>query len=215
MSDITPLLITVNHEHHPVEPQDKTITLHVQILIPDPNHPLQRTSISKFRGSFRPDESVNKFISRVSHYFPAMGNRKFYLKFKQQLYEGDELKISDIGIENGNTVELLSLESEKQATENEGFIFCFWSIVPIIVSISFIVSALVGTFDMVYRGLFVLIGTIIGVPASILFIIGFSERLSEKIRISFVNYTWFGPCCSCCRLCRVQDEGSVDLSDEV
>ena len=54
--------------------------------------------------------------------------------------------IGEIEIANDDVVEMVSLGNNKLATRNEGFLFAFWSIVPFIISASFICGGLVGRF---------------------------------------------------------------------
>lgn len=201
MNLIEPLLVPHNYENTVIKSTKTPIIIQCIVYTQDPDHPNRRKR-DYISQSATPDDKIDTFIKKLKNSMPNCSfESKTYLKFNYHYYcDG---KFSERGINSNQTVEIISLESEQEATKNEGFIFAFWSLVPLMVSISFLIPGLVGTFDMVYRGLFILAGTIIGIPASILLIIGLTERYSESMRISFVNYSWFGPCCncSCCNCC--------------
>lgn len=201
MSLIEQLIVKQNFEHNVVQVTNSKIILRCNVYLSDPDHPTQPQKVFKLI-SIESNQTVKELIKKVKS---ELKNYSFgedtYIKHQHRLYK--EGYLNEINITNNETIEVISLEAEKEATKNEGFIFAFWSLVPLMVAISFIVPALIGTFDIVYRGLFMLAGTLIGLPASIFFIIGITETLTVEMRISFVNYTWFGPCCdcSCCNCC--------------
>ena len=110
----------------------------------------------------------------------------------------DDCTIGEIEIANDDVVEMVSLGNNKLATRNEGFLFAFWSIVPFIISASFICGGLVGRFDMLIRGAYFLVGSIIGVPAVVFMVLGFTESFPKVSRTSIVGGYWFSNYCSCC-----------------
>lgn len=201
MNSIESLIIPLNYEHTAVASSDNKIIIQCIVNTQDPDHPTQQKK-QYVSITTSPKQTIPELIKRVKKQLPNCSfGTETYLKFNYHYYKTGTLHSR--GIDSNQTIEIISLESEQEATKNEGFIFAFWSLVPLMVSISFLVPGLIGTFDMVYRGLFILAGTIIGIPSSILLIIGITERYSSSMRISFVNYSWFGPCCdcSCCNCC--------------
>lgn len=140
-------------------------------------------------------EKIGKFID---HFKAFNGLNQFNLRlvYRHKLYD-EHLTFGEIYIKNNAHIELISLQSEKVATENEGFIFTFWSICPLMIASSFLIAGLGGRFDYVVRGVYVLVGTLFFVPSFLLLIIGISQKYTKKMHIAFVNHEWFGRGCKC------------------
>lgn len=201
MNSIESLIVPHSFDHVVTTSKNTRIIITCKYDSYDPNQ-LNKKETKILPFTLKPTDKIETIFKRIkSRDQNVTFGEDTYIKYNYHLYK--EGTIQEIGINSNDTIEVISLESEQEATKNEGFIFAFWSLVPLMVSISFLVPGLIGTFDMVYRGLFMLVGTIIGIPASILLIIGLTERFSSSMRISFVNYSWFGPCCncSCCNCC--------------
>ncbi|OHT00074.1 hypothetical protein TRFO_33310 [Tritrichomonas foetus] len=209
---IQQLIIPQEFEHNAPPPNITNFNIIVRASIPDPDRPTRRKKSKKLINA-QPDLKVGDLIKKFLDMEPDFEGHDFFMRYNHRLYKNGTLGFA--GITSSREVELISLESEQTASRNEGFIFSFWSLVPLMISISFLVPGLAGTFDTVYRGLFVLCGTIVGLPATILFIIGVSELYSSKVTVSFVNNDWFGPCqCACCMKSVDDDRLLLDAEDE-
>ena len=133
----------------------------------------------------------------------------FYIKYNNILYE--DVTIQDIGIKNDTVVELECLTQTKLATKNEGFFICYWSVLPLIVAISFLVGGLAGRFDNNIRAAYIVVFTILGVPSIILEIIGLSECNPKLTKTSIVGSYWFCNKCTCsCDCCNKSDKQQQD-----
>ena len=123
----------------------------------------------------------------------------FLLKYNNILY--DDATIEDIGIKNDTVVELECLTQNQHMVHNEGVLFVYWSILPLIFACSLIGAGLIGTFDIFVRTVYVVVGTAIAVPSIVYTIIGISEYSPALLRTSFVGRYWFSDSLSCCRCC--------------
>ena len=182
------------------------IQIHVVSSIEDPSNPGNLISDSQFINI-----SQTAKIKQIVTAFCA-SNRQFKnikdlkIMYNNRLYENLEMTIQEAGITHKKTVTLVSLKNQQAAAANEGFKLTFWSLAPLMVAVSFIISGLAGTFDTRIRGAYVLLGSIIGVPSFVCFLIGFTEKFSDKTQTAFTGVEWFGDCyedccCGCCRCC--------------
>ncbi|KAK8881083.1 hypothetical protein M9Y10_003811 [Tritrichomonas musculus] len=155
-------------------------------------------------------EKIGKFID---HFKAFNGLNQFNLRliYNHKLYD-EHLTFGEIHIKNHAQIELVSLQSEKVATENEGFIFTFWSLCPLMIAASFIIAGLGGRFDYLVRGIYVLVGTVFFIPSFLLLIIGISQKYTKEMHTAFVNHEWFGRCGKC-KCCSKGDEVDTDSED--
>ncbi|OHT04955.1 hypothetical protein TRFO_27462 [Tritrichomonas foetus] len=169
-------------------------------------------TIQQFACTVKKNEKIESFMKRFKATY-NLSQFNLLLMYNHRLYEST-LTFGEVGLKNNSQVELVSLHSEEEATANEGFIFTFWSAVPLMIAASFLIAGLGGRFDIIIRGLYILIGTIIVIPSFICFIIGISQKFSKTAQVAFVNHSWFGPCCDCCT-CKKTDNNENDEAFEI
>ena len=201
------------------------IYINIKCSTPDPNDP------SKRHGDLLPDCEMNdssKITEIVNRYFKVKDKEKernkdqiFYVKYNNRLFstqaaDGSSETIPTIrecGIRNKTTVELVCFQAESQALINQGFQISYWAMIPAMIAISFIVAGLVGRFNLITRGLYLLFGSLILVPSLLCFIVGTIELYSGPAVTSFSGDYWFGRCCctngccdnTCCSCCVCDD----------
>lgn len=211
-----------NQEKHEVT----QLQLKVICSISDPNNPNKRingtiAALTVNSGDKLAD-AVKASLNSLKNQNAAFGPCKaddFLVRYNNRLYKNGT--IGDCHIQNKRTIELVNLQSDQQSVLNQGFIFAYWSIVPLILSVSFLIAATIGRFNVVTRGLYLLTGTIILVPSLMSLIVGISELKSERQVVSFVGTQWFGECCCCngccvdtiCSCCVYEPKQNDDLDD--
>lgn len=222
------LIVSQKQETEETTSQVTHFTITIRASMPDKLHPGRRIEDCM---SMRID--TDKEISQVIKDFKSnskqaqFGKANLYLKYNNRLYaewEGDPKdkkpkkgKIGQLGLTAMSELELISLETEQAVTKNEGVLFTFWSLVPLMIAISLIVAGLGGLFDSRIRGAYVLFGTIIGMPAFMALIVGLTEQFTEQSQVAYTGDSWFGPCCDCCENgCSAhsnqkEDEEEIDL----
>ncbi|EAX85843.1 hypothetical protein TVAG_419950 [Trichomonas vaginalis G3] len=147
---------------------------------------------------------LNKFLPRECR------QHKFLLKYNNILYEDSTLE--EMGVKNDTVVELECLTQSQLAAHNEGFLFMYWSSVPLIIAISFMFGALIGRFDMLIRSVYMLISTIVGIPAIVFMILGLTETYPKITRTSIVGQYWFG--LDCCASPDDESDTSEDIQSD-
>ena len=193
----------------------KEYHIFINLTLKDPDKTGKMLTLYHSQWVVKKNEKLKNFIVRYSN---AHNLRQFNLtvSYNHRLYTNGDLTFGDIGMKNNSQIELISLESEKAATENMGFIMSFWSVVPLMIATSFIIGGLGGRFDIIIRGVYILIGTTIGLPSLIMFILGISHKFSKYTRTAFVNHFWFGePNCKCCGCSNIDDSDSDDLEKTI
>ncbi|KAH0785367.1 hypothetical protein GPJ56_010778 [Histomonas meleagridis] len=185
-------LIQQNIENFGGEPIISTsLTLNIKASVPDRLHTGKRIqTFSKL--VVEQNISIRKLVVMFQRTNPEYIGYDFVVKYNNRLFQNGTLR--ECGITNKSTVELISLTSEKADLKNQGFILGYWSLVPLMLAISFFVGSLGGKFDITIRGIFFIIGCVIGVPSFVCFVIGISEIFPDKFGVSFVGDIWFGPC---------------------
>ena len=178
------------------------VNVNVYGCIPDGLRPGQFLRRGPHLFPVRADTQVSDIINDFKSRFPnEFGNKKdLRLKYNHRIYTNG--LVSRLGLTNNAQVELISLGTEEMATQNQGFVFAFWSSVPLMFAISFLVAGLVGRFSAVVRGVYVLIGTILGIPGFVGLVIGLTELYSRQTHVAYSGDAWFGPCdqgCCCKR----------------
>ena len=173
------------------------LRLKIQASIPDPSLPGQVFVIRKFL-RYPATTDISKVISNFQKDIPAISKKSgLLLKYNNILYESGTLE--SCHIQNDSTLTIIALENDKEATENEGFRFVYWALVPLLIAFSFLGAGLIGQFKMIYRAIYVLFATLIGVPSTIATVLGFYESFSDAMKAGIVGQYWFSPgCCSCC-----------------
>lgn len=159
------------------------------------------------------DQPINKtarqLIREINKILPReVRQHQFLLKYNNILYEDSTLE--EMGVRNDTIVELECLTQNQLATHNEGFLFVYWSSVPLLIALAFMCGALIGRFDMLIRSIYILVSTIIGIPALVFMILGLTECYPKITRTSIVGQYWFGINC-CCQ--SDEDEDSESFSD--
>jgi hypothetical protein len=179
----------------------KSITVNVNGSVADALHPGRRIyKWTTWSGST--DSKIETLIKDFQRKFPVEFGacQELTLKYNNRLFD-KKGQIKQLGLGSKAAVELVSFASEKEITRKNGFTLAFWSVVPLIVAISLLAAGLIGRFGTALRGAYVLLGSIIGIPAVICFVVGLTEYQSHKARVAYVNDAWFGPCCPCCPCC--------------
>ena len=197
----------------------KEYKVYISANLVDPDSPGNIFTIDQSCWTVTKNEKLKNLIAK----FKNMHNLSQFdltISYNHRLYTNAELTFGDIKIKNNTQIELVSLESEKAATENEGFIFSFWSVVPLMLAASFLIAGLGGRFDIIVRGIYILIGTIIVIPSFVIFVVGVSQKFSKHAQTAFVNHIWFGDCdreccCCCCGYDKDSQNVEEDLSDEI
>jgi len=168
--------------------------VYVESTIEDPFYPGQRITNRTFFPvslSTNLSEIVSSFV-RTDKRFRGID---FYVCYNNRLFDPKQGTVGQCGIKSRSTVYLISPNEEKQVAQNEGFKLSFWALPPLMIAISFMLSGLTGSFDLKLRGLYVLIGSVIGVPSFLCFFIGLTERFSKLTQTAFSGTEWFGECC--------------------
>jgi hypothetical protein len=190
----------------------KSITVTVTGSIADASHHGRRVyKWTTWTGST--DAKIEVLIKDFQRKFPVDfgGCEELHLKYNNRLFD-KKGQLKQLGLGSKASVELVSFASEKVITENNGFTLAFWSVVPLILAVSLMAAGLIGRFDTALRGAYVLLGSIIGVPAFLCLVVGLTEYKSQSTRVAYVNDAWFGPCCPCCACCAEKEEGNEDQS---
>ena len=183
-----------------------TRTFVIKISIPNP----YKNGVFVQKQRLMQDVPINKTTTELINVIKPQLDKElqtydFYIKYNNILYE--DVTIQDIGIKNDTVVELECLTQTKLATKNEGFFLCYWSVLPLILALSFLAGGLIGRFDMLIRAVYLVIFTILGVPFIILEIIGCSEYYPELTKTSMVGSYWFCNKCNCkCNCCSKKDQ---------
>ena len=188
--------ISINNSNLPnIQTNNKRFL--IETSVPDPNKPDFLLYFSEL--VIAPsDMLISILISKFCENKPQLSNYNFYLSNKNILYEDGT--ISSCGIENNSKVELISLENDNLISKNEGFGFTYWSILPLIISISFLLSGLIGRFDMITRAVYFMIGTLIGTPSLVILILGLIEYYSSFMKVAFIGKYWFSSSFEFCNL---------------
>jgi hypothetical protein len=176
----------------------KSISITVTGSIADSAHPGRRIfKWTNWTGAT--DSKIEVVIKDFQRKFPVeFGScQELHLKYNNRLFDKKGI-LRQLSLENRATVELVSFASEKEIAQHSGFTLAFWSVVPFILAVSLVAAGLIGHFDTALRGAYVLLGSIIGVPAFLCLIVGITQYRSRDARVAYVNDEWFGPCCHCC-----------------
>lgn len=225
------LTVSQKQEAEETTSQVTNFTITIRASMPDKLHPGRRIEDCQ---TMKVD--TDKDIAQVIKDFKSnskqaqFGKANLYLKYNNRLYaEWEDLdpsaknrkqkegKIGQLGLTAMSELELISLETEQAVTKNEGVLFTFWSLVPLMIAISLIVAGLGGLFDSRIRGAYVLFGTIIGIPAFMALVVGITEQFTEQSQVAYTGDAWFGPCCDCCEngcsthSMQKEDEEEIDL----
>lgn len=201
------------------------LRLKIQATIPDPSVPGQVFVIRKFL-RYPATTDIHKVISNFKKDVPAISKKTgLLLKYNNILYESGTLE--SCHIQNDSTLTIIALENDKEATENEGFRFIYWALVPLLIAFSFLGAGLIGRFQMIYRAIYVLFATLVGVPSTIALVLGFYESFSDPMKAGIVGQYWFSPsccncycdcskcfnnkCCCCCSCCKSTDNDSSKI----
>lgn len=165
----------------------------------NPGHIEVKESIFAVKPEKKIQELINDFIKQ--HKFPRDKETKYYLVYNNRLFENGT--IAQAGITNKKHVTIIAPNNVKKLAENEGFKLKFWSYPALCVAVAFLVAGLFCQFDYRIRGAYVLVGSLIGVPALLCFVVGITEGFSKATNTSFTGVEWFGSCYSdgCCAKC--------------
>jgi hypothetical protein len=214
---IDSLIIPQNFEPEAAAISVRSIMVPVNASMADSMHPGRRL-YGRAAFTIEADKDVHALVTRFKETCRVLefGRCRMLLRHNNRLYD-KSTKLKQLGLSTKATLELISVESEKEATHNNGFTLAFWSTVPLMLAIAFVASGLIGRFSTIIRGAYVLIGSIIGIPALLCLVVGGTEYFSEESMTAYVNDKWFGPCCRCCK-CGVEEEeesvgGQADTSD--
>ena len=195
----------------------KSLTVQVKASVPDPIHVHSRIESPLTKLTVTPKMTLKNFITQFKVTNSEFSKCKnMYVKFRNRLFSPDAgFTLEQCGIKNNDYLELTSLSDEKSAISNQGFMLSYWSAVPLMIGISFLVSAVSGTFDIYIRGSFFLIGSIMGIPSLVCFIIGLAEVFPSWFSVAFVNTWWFGYSCCCSHQDEDDEELLIDNEDDV
>lgn len=185
--------------------------IYVSASLVDPFKSGKVINIDQLACTVNISEKISKFLDRFK---AAYNLTQFNLKiiYNHRLYD-EHLTFGAIRIKNNSHIEIVSLSSEKIATENYGFIFTFWSLVPFMLSLSFLIGGLAGRFDIIIRGIYVVVGTFILIPSFTFFILGLLQKCTENSQVAIVNHYWFDRCCDCCCKCGPKKQDLDDSDD--
>ncbi|OHS97343.1 hypothetical protein TRFO_36464 [Tritrichomonas foetus] len=191
------------------------LRLTIQASIQNPEVPGQRVLKTRFQNhpSTTPIQTAIKEFQKT---VPEVSDKNLLIYYNNILYEDGTLE--SCHIQNDSILEIVALKKDKLSTENEGFRFVFWALIPLLISFSFLGAGLIGRFKMIYRAIYVLLSTIIGVPAAVFSVLGFVEQFSGPMKAAIVGQYWFGPHCftsgmGCNNLFGLKDEKPVDNID--
>ncbi|KAH0789569.1 hypothetical protein GPJ56_006535 [Histomonas meleagridis] len=182
-----------------LETESLTVTsmvVNVKASTPDPLRAGKRIESQWTKLTVQPETTLKNLISQFQKTNSDFVGYEFLVKYNNRLFKSGT--VQECGITNKSNIELVSLSSEQSALKNQGFILSYWSLVPMMLALSFLIGSLVGTYNIYLRGVFFLIGSIMLIPSVVCFVIGISEVFPALFKVSFVNYIWFGPCCDCC-----------------
>jgi hypothetical protein len=212
------LIIPQNFEREAPAISVRSIMVTVNASMADSMHPGRRL-YGRAAFTIEADKDVNALVAKFKETCRVLefgSCRTLLLRYNNRLYE-KSTKLKQLGLSTKATLELISVESEKEAAHNNGFTLAFWSTIPLMLAIAFVASGLIGRFSTIIRGAYVLVGSIIGIPALLCLVVGGTEYFSEESMTAYVNDKWFGPCCKCCKCCVEEEEESVggqaDTSD--
>ena len=170
------------------------LCLTIQALITNPSDPSQKFLKTRHR-SYPSTTPVKKVISDFRREVPEISGKNVFLYYNNIYYEDGTLE--SCGIQSNSLIEIVALKKYRKAMENEGFKLIFWAIVPLIIAVSMIGAGLIGRFGQFYRACYVLVGGMIGVPATIVTILGILERFNDVMKVEIAGQYWFGPnCCN-------------------
>lgn len=208
--------LTVSHKQEAEETTSQVtrFNLIVKASVPDRLHPGKRIEESHAE-VVDTEMDISSLIKQFKKDAPQLAKCDLLLKCNNRLYS--EGKVRQLGLTAMSEIELISLETEQAVTKNEGILLTFWSLVPLMISVSLIVAGLGGLFDSRIRGAYVLLGTIIGIPAFMTLVVGVTEMFTETAQVSYTGDSWFGPCdCKCCEdsclsQSKREDEDEIDL----
>jgi len=183
----------------------------LSIAVPDPRRPGYTSQQFRYR-RYNSCEKVKDIIKHVSKEFKLPNSQQIYLENNHILYKNGTLK--DCLIANDSTVQIISLSQEQIKTRNEGFLFSYWALVPLVFSISFVTAGIIGRFEMMIRACYVLFGTILGIPSLVYTYLGLAATFTSWMRTGFVGNFWFAAesLCFCCN--RPSTSDKKDYSEE-
>jgi hypothetical protein len=185
------------HNERP-KPGTKAGTEKLQITlvacVPDPNHPGRNDRFCQIV-SKSPTDAVDSLRADFTTRFAQYKNMSFDILYNHLTYKG--CTIASCEIVSGAVVELVPHEAVKHAVEIEGFQFSYWALLPLMVAASLIWAGLLGTFSMHIRVVYVLIGTVVGVPSLTVALLGVFESFTTWTGTGVVGEYWFSPnCCT-------------------
>ncbi|EAX94667.1 hypothetical protein TVAG_335030 [Trichomonas vaginalis G3] len=201
---IEKLLIHTPHEINTGTSQLQNIIITITATKEDTFNP-GKFEVKESIFNVNPEKKIEDLINdfKRQHKYP---NDKYYLIYNNRLFENGTL--AQAGITNRKKLTFFAPANEKKLAENEGFKLKFWSYPALCLAFSFLFAGLVCRFDYRLRGAYVLVGSLIGVPAMVCFLIGLTEAFSKATNTSFTGSEWFGSCyygenscCSCCCCC--------------
>jgi len=166
----------------------------IDITIPDEENTRRLLNFSQlvvFPASMDIREMIRLFVENREKLY----GKKLLVKYKNIVFSSGT--IQDCNIENDTVVELISPPQEELANKNEGFCHSYWSVVPLVFSLSFVIAGLIGRFDMIIRACYVIFGTVIGVPSLVLLALGMHERFPDVLKTGFVERFWLSPTIEC------------------
>ena len=183
------------------------IQVHVACSIEDkfnPGSKIEETALITIYQNWNLQKIISQFAN--DHRKFTKVEKDLQIMYNNRLYQDTTITVQEAGITNGKKITLVSLKDQKSAAGNEGFKLTFWALAPLMVAVAFLIAGLAGTFDTRLRGAYVLLGSIIGVPSFVCYLIGFTEKHSDKTQTAFTGTDWFGDCyedccCGCCSCC--------------
>jgi hypothetical protein len=157
--------------------------------------------------------TIKEVINEFKRLFPVeFGGHSLILRYNNRMYRSGLVR--HLKLTNKSVLELVCLAGEREITRSEGFTLAFWSAVPLMLAISFITSGLICQFSSVLRGVYVAIGSAIGIPSVICFVVGFTEIFPHGAGIAYVKDDWFGPCCCCSEVSGFYDDDVLPREEE-
>lgn len=163
--------------------------LHVKCKVVDPEN---RRRIMEVRGNVRAtaDEDLHVIENRFLEQNPRVQTRDFYVKHNNLLFNAGTIK--DCGIEEGDTVELYSIDDTKTAYQNEGYTCVFYGLLFFMIGLILFITAWVYDFgeSIAARALFSTSGFIVIISAGLPVMVGVSQ-VGIIGKSSFSGEKWF------------------------
>ena len=115
-----------------------------------------------------------------------------------------------MGVTDNSVIQLECITQDTISIKNQGFLFIYWSLIPIALALSFLIPGIFGRFEIEIRNIYMILGMILLIPSIIFGIVGWSELKPDVLDTSIVNTEW----CSPCQLCLCSSNASLTSDNE-